>query len=102
MRLVGTLCVDKPVPRQTPRHSTSMPAHLRPRGTQRFPVWVSDISTHGCRLQVSTSVACGTMVWLKLEALEAWRATVVWTNKDAIGCEFNLPLHPAVLTRLLG
>jgi hypothetical protein len=41
------------------------------------------------------------MVWLKLEALEAWRATVVWANEDAIGCEFDQPLHPAVLKRLL-
>jgi hypothetical protein len=41
------------------------------------------------------------MVWLKLEALEAWRATVVWTDKDALGCEFDMPLHAAVLKRLL-
>jgi hypothetical protein len=41
------------------------------------------------------------MVWLKLEALEAWRATVIWANEETIGCEFDQPLHPAVLATLL-
>lgn len=43
----------------------------------------------------------GQSVWLKPDGLETMQAYVRWSDHDAMGCSFAVPLHEAVLKHLV-
>jgi hypothetical protein len=71
-------------------------------GTAERPssgVTVTDLSTHGCGIEIDSHVAVGARVWIKLPGLESWPARVIWAQDSRAGLEFDRPLHPAVVGR---
>lgn len=76
-------------------------AALRQRGASGVSVQIMDLSTHGFRVATHLELARGTDVWLRLPGLEPYHATVAWSQGHFVGCEFERPLHPAVLDMLV-
>lgn len=76
-------------------------AGLRQRGAAGVTVQVMDLSTHGFRVATHLELSLGTDVWLRLPKLEPCHAVVVWCEGHYVGCEFERPLHPAVLNMIV-
>jgi hypothetical protein len=84
------------------RSSTSMPAGLREASRTRYAVEVVDVSTHGCRVEISAMFSAGARMWLHLPGLEGWEAKIAWRSESEVGLDFIRPLHPAVAADLAG
>jgi hypothetical protein len=87
--------------RRVPRIAFQVHAALREPGNQRFPIRVIDISTHGCRIELSCAQELASNVWLYLNNLDAQSMRVAWNRDTFAGLEFDTPLHEAVLDALL-
>jgi len=87
--------------RRSRREMVHFGASLRRREGKAASVDILDLSAHGFRADISARFAQGSQVWLKLPGLEAILARVAWTDGLRIGCEFERPLHPAVLDRVV-
>ena len=87
--------------RKSERVTVEMGAGLRQRGATGVSVQVMDLSTHGFRVATHLELNIGTDVWLRLPKLEACHAIVVWAQGHYVGCEFERPLHPAVLDMIV-
>ena len=74
---------------------------MREGSRGKFRVRLIDISTHGCRIECSSTVAADMRVWLNIAGLEAQNCRVVWHCQEFVGLEFEHPLAEAVLERLL-
>lgn len=74
-----------------------MEASLRASGEKPFRVEVRDLSVSGFRIESFVDLKAGDRIWLRLPALEARHARVVWVEGYQAGCAFEAPLHPAVL-----
>jgi len=83
--------------RKAQRVRVSLGAGLRQRGASGVPVRITDLSTHGFRIETHLQVYAGTKFWVRLPGLESSPATVVWATGFCVGCTFDRPLHPAVL-----
>lgn len=83
------------------RLKVDMRAEMRQPLRKGVPVFVTDLSTNGCRLETREQLAAETNLWLKLPGLEALYSRVVWVEEWEAGCEFGQPLHPAVVERLV-
>jgi hypothetical protein len=70
-------------------------------GSRKAPARVIDMSIHGCRIECSTVVADGNMVWLGIAGLQSQHCRVAWHCEEFIGLEFETPLSEAVFDRLL-
>jgi hypothetical protein len=79
-----------------PRRRVGALAFFRERGRSRWQAQVTDLSSLGCRLEMSTPVVDGELSWVTLPGLEPWSCSVVWRADDQIGLAFNRPLHQAV------
>jgi len=90
-----------PVSRKSERVAVEMGAGLRQRGATGVTVQVMDLSTHGFRVATHLELPVGTDVWLRLPKLEPCHAVVVWSQGHYVGCEFEQPLHPAVLNMIV-
>jgi len=94
-------------PGPTPERRRANRAALRLEATMRegtrgkLRVRLIDISTHGCRIECSSTVAVDMRVWLNIAGLEAQNCRVVWHCQEFVGLEFGHPLADAVLERLL-
>lgn len=88
--------------RRAERLPVELGAGLRRRGGSRVTVQVLDLSTNGFRVAAQLGLCNGADVWLWLPGLEPWHARVVWTESEIVGCEFERPLHPAVLEMVVG
>lgn len=108
MRLTGELSTqapaDEPVRdgRRSPRTPVALGASLRRREGKAATVDIRDLSAHGFRAETAGIFSPGAQVWLRLPGLEAILARVAWTDRIHIGCEFERPLHPAVVERFTG
>ena len=74
--------------------------HFR-AGNRRANVEVRDISRYGARIGGVYLVRDGDQLWLKLAALEAIEAKVMWFEDFEFGCEFDRPLSNIVLDSIL-
>lgn len=105
MRLTGELSSDMndselgSEGRRSRRAYIHIGASLRRREGKPAIVDIIDLSAHGFRAETAGRFAPGAQVWLKLPGLEAILARVAWTDGIRIGCEFEQPLHPAVVDR---
>ena len=87
--------------RRAPRAALRLSATMREPGRSRVGVRVIDISTHGCRIEVSSTACIGSWVWLSIAGLETQYCRIVWNCQEFAGLEFATPLAEAVLERLL-
>lgn len=87
--------------RQVERIGTSLHAAFRQRGGSGVMVEVSDLSTHGFRVQTQLELKPRATVWLRLPGLEPRAASVAWVRGQSVGCAFDRPLYPPVLESLI-
>jgi hypothetical protein len=92
---------DARPPRKSQRVPVELGAGLRQRGATGVSVQIMDLSVNGFRAATHLELARGVDVWLRLPRLEPYHAKVVWTEGLLIGCEFERPLHPAVLDMIV-
>lgn len=76
-------------------------ATLRQPGGSAAKVTLIDLSANGFCTEWPYVMRKGDCVWLKISGLEAIHATIVWDANYTIGCKFDMPIHPAVLTRTI-
>ena len=86
--------------RRATRAALHLSATMRD-GSRKAPARVIDMSTHGCRIECSTTVSDNSFVLIGIAGLEAKRSRVVWHCEEFIGLEFETPLSDAVYERLL-
>lgn len=87
--------------RRVERTALRLTATMRDGTRSRVKVRVIDMSTHGCRIECSSSVEDDTWVWLSIAGLDNQFCRVVWHAHEFIGLEFERPLSDAVFDRLL-
>lgn len=87
--------------RKAERTNVALGAGLRQRGASGVTVQILDLSTHGFRASTHLDLQPGCDVWLKLPGLEPLHAKVAWTSAHYVGCAFERPLHPAVLSMVV-
>jgi hypothetical protein len=58
---------------------------------------VSDLSSHGFRVELDRNVKPGTIIALQADGLAPIEAYVVWQKGAQVGCRFLAELHPALL-----
>ncbi len=83
--------------RSAERVQVEFGAGLRQRGAAGVTVQIVDLSITGFRVATHLGLDNGTDVWLRLPGLEPCHAKVAWSKGHFVGCEFERPLHPAVL-----
>jgi hypothetical protein len=83
--------------RRAPRIALSLAASLRERGRTAVSVSLVDLSTHGCRIELTSDLEPGAWIWLKLPGLEARYSRIAWCRGCFAGVEFEVPLHEAVV-----
>ena len=91
----------QPERRRANRAALRLTATMRVGSSSRVKSRVIDLSTHGCRVECSSTVATGSWVWLSIAGLETQYCRVVWHCQEFVGLEFEKPLADSVLDRLL-
>ena len=92
---------QSPERRRARRYGLRLSAVVRERGRGRIPIRVIDISTNGCRIELSCGLLVGTSVWLSIAGLETLDTRIVWCHEGFAGLEFTVPITEAVLDNLL-
>lgn len=92
---------DRTDRRRANRAALRLSATIREGGRSRTKVRLIDISTHGCRIECSSTIAEDSWLWLGIAGLETQYCRVVWHCQEFVGLEFATPLAEAVLERLL-
>jgi hypothetical protein len=87
--------------RRVERLALRLTATMRDGTKSRVQARVIDMSTHGCRVECSSTVEDDSWVWLSIAGLETQFSRVVWHCGEFIGLEFEKPLAEAVFDRLL-
>ena len=87
--------------RRAPRTALRLSASVREPGRSRTAAKLIDISTHGCRVELTSGASQDTWVMLTIAGLETQYCRVVWRCHEFAGIEFATPLAEAVLERLL-
>lgn len=83
------------------RRYLRVPIKVRRPGETWFRSHIADLSVDGFRLQSFMKLASGDMLWIMLPGFEGRRATVLWTRGHEAGCQFERPLHPAILDHII-
>jgi hypothetical protein len=91
----------QPDRRRVERTALRLTATMRDGTRSRVKVRVIDMSTHGCRIECSSSVDDDSWVWLSIAGIENQFCRVVWHAHEFIGLEFERPLSEAVFEKLL-
>jgi hypothetical protein len=87
--------------RRVARLGLRLTATMRDGTRSRVRVRVIDMSTHGCRIECSSSVEDDSWIWLGIAGLENQFCRVAWHCQEFIGLEFEKPLSEAVFDKLL-
>jgi hypothetical protein len=86
-----------PEQRRSVRHMVRIGAVLHHLAASAKPVIVSDLSSHGFRVEIDDKVKPGTIIALQMDRLVPIEAYVVWQKGIQVGCRFLAELHPALL-----
>ena len=86
-----------PERRRAHRLAMSLAASVRERGRTAVSVDLVDLSTSGCRIELSFDIEADSWVWLKLPGLEPRYSRVAWCKSGFAGIAFENPLHEAVI-----
>ena len=87
--------------RRATRKSVAIRGQLRPPGTDRLAVDVTDLSETGFQIATVYRLRIGVTVWLAIPGLAALEAVVAWNRDRHYGCRFDHPLHPAVFDHIV-
>ena len=87
--------------RRANRAALNLSATMRDGSRSKARVRVIDISTHGCRIECSSTLTVDSWIWLSIAGLETQFCRVVWHCQEFVGLEFEKPLSDAVFERLL-
>jgi PilZ domain len=90
-----------PERRRVERLALRLTATMRDGTRSRVKVRVIDMSTHGCRIECSSTVEDDSWIWLSIAGLDTQFSRVVWHCQEFIGLQFEKPLSEAVFERLL-
>lgn len=90
----------KPWPRASTRLELSAAISLRSPRFSSHPSLLSNLSRHGCCLDLTHRVTAGDKLWVKLPGLAAIETIVIWEDEFIAGVEFVQPLHAAVMDML--
>ena len=88
--------------RRVPRAPVSLQAGFGRGGLDRTLCKVTDLSTHGARIQTYSGLKKGAVIWLTLPVIGQVVATVRWADDFEAGCEFQSPLDKALFESLTG
>jgi len=87
--------------RRVLRLGLRLTATMRDGTRSRVRVRVIDMSTHGCRIECSSTVEDDSWIWLGIAGLETQYCRVVWHCQEFVGLQFEKPLSEAVFEKLL-
>ena len=87
--------------RRATRKPVSIRAQLRPPGSDRLMVDVTDLSETGFQIKTVYRLQVGSTVWLAIPSLSALEAIVAWERDRHYGCRFFRPLYPAVFDHIV-
>jgi hypothetical protein len=87
--------------RRAARRPVSIRAQLRPPGSDRLTVDVTDLSETGFQIRTVYRLQPGSTVWLAIPSLAALEAVVAWNREGHYGCRFFRPLYPAVFDHIV-
>jgi hypothetical protein len=91
----------QPDRRRAERTALRLSATMREGTRSRTKVKIIDMSTHGCRMECSSTVSEDSWVYLSIAGLETQYCRVVWNCQEFVGVEFAKPLAQPVFDRLL-
>ena len=91
----------QPERRRANRAALRLDATMREGSRSKVKVRLIDISTHGCRIEGSSSAEAESWLWLNIAGLESQYCRVVWHCQEFVGLEFEKPIAESVLDRLL-
>ena len=74
---------------------------LRRLGKANFRVAVSDLSPHGCKVELVERPGVGEHVLIKFDRLDLLEAEVCWVENFHAGLRFEHSIHPAVFDLLV-
>lgn len=83
------------------RRHVIVPVKVRRPGETWFRSHISDLSVSGFRLQSFMKLMSGDGLWVMLPGFEGRRAHVLWSRGPEAGCQFERPLHPAILDHIV-
>lgn len=83
------------------RRLVVVPVKVRRPGETWFRSHVTDLSVTGFRLQSFMKLMAGDSLWIMLRGFEGRRAEVLWSHGHEAGCQFDRPLHPAILDHIV-
>jgi hypothetical protein len=98
---MATAAKAQPDRRRVERTGLRLTAMMRDGTRSRVNARVIDMSTHGCRIECTTTVENDSWIWLSIAGLETQFCRVVWNCQEFIGLEFEKPLSEAVFNKLL-
>ena len=101
IRIEAEVVEAAPGKRLRQRLRVDMRAEMRQPLRKSVPVCVTDLTANGCRFETCEQLSAERFVWLKLPGLEALYSRIAWARECEAGCEFDRPLHPAVVDRLV-
>ena len=74
---------------------------VRQSNTHLFRTTLSDLSITGFKMESCTSLDEDKLVFVTFPGLQTLGAQIVWSNYREFGCQFKVPLHPAVLDHVV-
>lgn len=83
------------------RRPVNLNASFRVGGTPGIGCVVSNISIAGFMAKSYAPVDPGSEIWLRVPGFDAVPARVIWAEDGRIGCQFEPPLDPHILVRIV-
>ena len=80
--------------RRADRLDLLLDASLRELGATGTDVRLHNLSTRGFMCEADAIHAVGSYVWLRIPAVGAFNARIVWRDSFRYGCEFIAPIDP--------
>jgi hypothetical protein len=88
--------------RRSPRVTVNFTeVRVRQMGGRSGTTELHDLSNTGFCASWPSDLQAGQRIWLTLPELCPLMATVIWNSGTKVGCCFDVPLHSAVLYRLI-
>lgn len=87
-------------PRNFERLALTADVSMRRLGGANYRVGVSDLSSHGCKVELVERPRVDEHVLVKFEGLEVLEAEVCWVEGHSGGLRFEKPIHAAVFDLL--
>ncbi|SNS70268.1 PilZ domain-containing protein [Sphingomonas laterariae] len=87
--------------RSDARRPVDLNASLRMAGMKGIGCVVSNISIAGFMAKSYAPVQPGSLIWLRVPGFAALSARVVWCDDGRIGCQFETPITPETLVRIV-